>query len=287
MTMPGAIPRVELERAIDAALTEDLALGDPTTDALIPPERHGRATMVARELGIASGIDVAGAVFQRVDPSLSATALVSDGQALEAGGLVLSVEGAFASILSAERTALNFAQRMSGIATLTARYIKAVEGTGAIIVDTRKTAPGLRLLDKHAVASGGGRNHRLALGDGILIKDNHIDALRDGGMSIAEIVARAREHAAHTIKIEVEVQSLDEARDAMDGKPDILLLDNMDPAEMRKVVELVDSRALTEASGGITLENVAGVAASGVDLISIGALTHSPPALDIGLDYSD
>ncbi len=275
-----------MERVIDAALTEDLALGDPTTDALIPPERQGRAVLVAREAGVASGVDVAAAVFQRVDPSLSATALMSDGQTLEAGGLMLSVEGVFASILGAERTAVNFAQRMSGIATLTARYVKAVEGTGATIIDTRKTVPGLRVLDKHAVTSGGGRNHRQALGDGILIKDNHIDALRAEGMSIGEIVARARENAAHTIKIEVEVQSLDEARDALDGNPDILLIDNMSPDDMRKVVDLVDGRALTEASGGITLENVPEVAASGVDLISIGALTHSPRALDISLDYS-
>ena len=242
--------------------------------------------MVAREPGIACGVDIAANVFQRVDPTLSVTPLVGDGQALEAGGLMLSVEGAFASILSAERTAVNFAQRMSGIATLTARYVKAVDGSGATIVDTRKTAPGLRVLDKHAVASGGGRNHRQALGDGVLIKDNHIDALRAEGLSIAEIVARARENAAHTVKIEVEVQSLAEARDAMDGKPDILLLDNMNPDEMRRVVDLVDGHALIEASGGINLENVAGVAATGVDLISIGALTHSPRALDIGLDYS-
>ena len=281
-----AIPRVELERAIDAALTEDLALGDPTTDALIPHERQGRATMVAREPGIACGVDVAANVFQRVDPTLSVTPLVGDGQTLEAGSLMLSVEGAFGSILRAERTAVNFAQRMSGIATLTAQYVKAVEGTSTTIVDTRKTAPGLRVLDKHAVASGGGRNHRQALGDGVLIKDNHIDALRAEGMSIGEIVTRARENAPHTIKIEVEVQSLAEARDAMDGKPDILLLDNMTPDDMRKVVDLIDGRALTEASGGITLETVAGVAATGVDLISIGALTHSPRALDISLDYS-
>ncbi len=281
-----AIPRVELERAIDAALSEDLALGDPTTDSLIPPERQGRAVMVAREPGVASGVEVAAAVFQRVDPSLNAIALVSDGQPLEADGRMLSVEGNFGSILSAERTAVNFAQRMSGIATLTARYVAAVEGTGATIIDTRKTAPGLRVLDKHAVASGGGRNHRQALGDGVLIKDNHIDALRDEGLSIGEIVERARANASHTIKIEVEVQSVEEARDALAGKPDILLLDNMAPEDMRKVVELVDGRALIEASGGITLETVAEVAASGVDLISIGALTHSPPALDLSLDYS-
>lgn len=281
-----AIPRVELERAIDAALVEDLALGDTTTNALIPPERQGRANMVARESGVASGVDVAAAVFLRVDPSLSVTPLVSDGDVLEAGSMMLSIEGNFASILSAERTAVNFAQRMSGIATLSAAYVKAVEGTGAVIVDTRKTAPGLRVFDKHAVDSGGGRNHRQALGDGVLIKDNHIDALRDEGLSIADIVVRARENAAHTIKIEVEVQSLDEARDAMNGSPDILLLDNMSPDEMRTVVALVDGRAITEASGGITLANVAEVAATGVDLISIGALTHSAAALDISLDYS-
>jgi nicotinate-nucleotide pyrophosphorylase (carboxylating) len=175
---------------------------------------------------------------------------------------------------------------MSGIATATRKYVDAVSHTKATIVDTRKTAPGLRWFDKYAVASGGGQNHRHALGDGVLIKDNHTEALQQVGLSIAEIVQRARANAPHTIKIEVEVQSIDEAKDAIKGSPDIMLLDNLSPADMREIVEMVDGRAILEASGGITLGAVAEVAATGVDLISIGALTHSVQALDISLDYS-
>ena len=286
MTAMVAIPALEIQRAVTVALLEDLALGDPTTTSLIPAELEGRVTMVAREPGIVSGIGVAEAAFLAHDSTLSTTPLLSDGTAVEAETAMLSVEGNFRSILMAERTAVNFAQRMSGIATATRQYVDAVADTKATIVDTRKTAPGLRWFDKYAVASGGGQNHRHALGDGVLIKDNHIEALQQLGLSIAEIVQRARANAPHTIKIEVEVQSIDEARDAINGSPDIMLLDNLSPAVMREIVEMVDGRAILEASGGITLDGVAEVAATGVDLISIGALTHSVQALDISLDYS-
>ena len=286
MTVMVAIPALEIQRAVKAALLEDLALGDPTTTSLIPAEHEGRVTMVAREPGIVSGIEVAEAAFLAYDSTLSTTPLLSDGSTVEAQTAILSVEGNFRSILMAERTAVNFAQRMSGIATATRQYVDAVAHTKATIVDTRKTAPGLRWFDKYAVASGGGQNHRHALGDGVLIKDNHIEALQQLGLSIAEIVQRARANAPHTIKIEVEVQSIDEARDAINGSPDIMLLDNLSPAVMREIVEMVDGRVILEASGGITLDGVAEVAATGVDLISIGALTHSVQALDISLDYS-
>ena len=281
-----AIPVLEIQRAVKAALLEDLALGDPTTTSLIPVEREGRVTMVARESGVVSGIEVAEAVFLAHDSTLSTTPLLLDGTTVGAQTAMLSVEGNFRSILMAERTAVNFSQRMSGIATVTRQYVDAVADTKATIVDTRKTAPGLRWFDKYAVASGGGQNHRHALGDGVLIKDNHIEALQQVGLSIAEIVDRARANAPHTIKIEVEVQSIDEARDAINGSPDIMLLDNLSPAVMREIVEMVDGRAVLEASGGIMFDAVAEVAATGVDLISIGALTHSVQALDISLDYS-
>jgi len=281
-----AIPVLEIQRAVKAALLEDLALGDPTTTSLIPVEREGRVTMVARESGVVSGIEVAEAVFLAHDSTLSTTPLLLDGTTVGTQTAMLSVEGNFRSILMAERTAVNFSQRMSGIATVTRQYVDAVADTKATIVDTRKTAPGLRWFDKYAVASGGGQNHRHALGDGVLIKDNHIEALQQVGLSIAEIVDRARANAPHTIKIEVEVQSIDEARDAINGSPDIMLLDNLSPAVMREIVEMVDGRAVLEASGGIMFDTVAEVAATGVDLISIGALTHSVQALDISLDYS-
>jgi nicotinate-nucleotide pyrophosphorylase (carboxylating) len=282
------IPGIELNRIIDAALSEDLGLGDPTTEALIPPETTDRATLVARESGVAAGIEVAVATFLRVDPDLQATMLLDDGSSVESGARLAAIEGSFASILKAERTALNFAQRMSGIATQTSQYVAVVagvEGAHCAIVDTRKTAPGLRAIDKLAVELGGGRNHRQALGDGILIKDNHIDVLRSRGMSLVEIVRQARARARHTIRVEVEVQSNDEVAEALEGGVDIIMLDNMAPEVMAEAVQQIDGRAIVEASGGITLDSIAEIAATGVDIISVGALTHSSQALDIGLDY--
>lgn len=241
--------------------------------------------MVTRDAGVVAGIGVAAAVFRRLDGRLQTFESLSDGDRLESGSVLATVDGPVAPMLTGERTALNFVQRMSGIATLTARYVDAVQGTDAVIVDTRKTAPGLRVLDKHAVAAGGGRNHRQALGDGVLIKDNHIAALRAQGVGLEEVVERARANAPHTVRIEVEVQTVAEAEEALRGGADILLLDNMPADAMREAVAVVAGRALLEASGGITLDNVAEVAATGVDLISVGALTHSSRALDISMEF--
>jgi len=275
----------ELNETIDRALAEDIASGDPTTAALIPSHLEGTALLTAREPGVLAGIDVALAVFGRLDPTIVTTAVLLDGDRLERGSVVGKVRGPLAGILGAERTALNFIQRMSGIATMTDRFVRAVRGTGASIVDTRKTAPGLRALDKMAVAIGGGKNHRRNLGDGILIKDNHCAALEAEGVSLPQIIRQARTRTSHTLRIEVEVESVEEARAAVEAGADIVMLDNMSVDEMREAVKIAQGRALTEASGNVTLENVAEIAETGVDLISVGVLTHSVHALDIGLDY--
>ena len=274
----------ETESLIDRALTEDLSLGDPTTEVLIPPESTGSAELVAKEEGVLAGLDVGLAVFKRVDATLETAKALEDGAGLEAGVTVASVRGSVSSILMAERTALNFVRRLSGVATETARYVEAVEGYDVRIIDTRKTTPGLRTLDKYAVRAGGGHNHRRNLGDGILIKDNHIAALRARGLSLGDIVKKAYANASHMIKIEVEVEDLDQVREALDAGAEILLLDNMSYDEMAAAVELCKGRAITEASGDVTLERVRQVAATGVDLISVGALTHSVNALNISLD---
>ena len=274
----------EIEGLIDRALTEDLSIGDPTTDALIPAGLSGRAHLVARTEGVLAGIDVALAVFRRVDAGLAVSAHIHDGSGLEADATIASIEGPVSSILMAERTALNFVQRLSGIATETRRYVQAVAGYDARILDTRKTTPGLRTLEKYAVRAGGGFNHRRNLGDGILIKDNHIHALHQQGMSLGDIIGKARANAAHTVRVEVEVEDPRQVREALDAGAEILLLDNMPLAEMAEAVTLARGRATIEASGGITIDTVASVAATGVDFISVGALTHSVKALDISLD---
>ena len=273
-----------LEAVIDRALEEDLGDGDVTTSALVPGHATGEARLVAHESGVLAGLPVAMAVFRRVDASLITVELVSDGNAIDAGECAGTVSGSLASILMAERTALNFLQRMSGIATLTSKYVDAVSGTNAQILDTRKTAPGLRALDKYAVAAGGGRNHRLNLGDGVLIKDNHIAALLADGEETGKIIQIARENSANDLKIEIEVESVEEARAAIEGGADIVMLDNMSLDEVAEAARIARGRCLTEVSGGVTLERVAEIAATGVDLISVGALTHSVKALDFGLD---
>ena len=279
------LPHAALDDVIDRALREDLGLGDPTTDALIPPGLRGAANLVARSPGVLAGIEGACEVFRRVDPRIDAEPLVEDGQRLESGQTIARISGSMAGILKAERTALNLLQRMSGIATMTAQLVEAVRGTGARIIDTRKTAPGLRALDKYAVTAGGGFNHRFNLGDRVLIKDNHIEALASEGLGLADVVRRARENARHNLRIEVEVETVEQAAEALEGGADIILLDNMSPDEMGRAVRLIDGRALTEASGEINLKTVRAAAESGVDLISVGALTHSVQALNIGLDY--
>ena len=274
----------EVELLIDRALSEDLGAGDATTDALIQEQDEATAELVAKDTGLLAGIDICVAVFRRVDPSLVARVAMEDGSGLDPGDVIALIEGSTASILRAERTALNFLQRLSGVATETSRYVKAVEGHAARIVDTRKTTPGLRVLEKYAVRIGGGFNHRRNLGDGVLIKDNHIEALLARGMTLGEIVRQAQANAPHTIRVEVEVTDLGQVREALDAGAEILLLDNMSVEQMEAAVKMARGKAMTEASGGIDLETVAAVAATGVDLISVGALTHSVKALDISLD---
>jgi nicotinate-nucleotide pyrophosphorylase (carboxylating) len=274
----------QLDKIISAALEEDTGRGDITTEALLPPDLTGRASFVVKEVGILAGIEVAGRVFHKLDPSLQAKTLIKDGASVRAGDIAGTITGRVASILKGERIALNFLQRLSGIATTTSRYVAEVGGLKAKIYDTRKTTPGLRLLEKYAVRAGGGHNHRLSLGDAVLIKDNHIAALRSTGLSVAEIVAKARQKAPPGVTIEVEVTGITEAEEALKAGPDIIMLDNMGPDEMKRVVTMVSGRARLEASGGITLETVRRVAETGVDMISVGALTHSYKALDISLE---
>ena len=277
---------LETEALIDRALSEDLSIGDPTTDILIPPDMQGQASFVAKQEGVLAGLDVALAVFQRFDRSLVAETHVQDGERLEHGALIATVSGRMNPMLKAERTALNFIRRMSGIASETAAYVREVDGYDVRIVDTRKTTPGLRALEKYAVRVGGGYNHRQNLGDGILIKDNHIEALRAMGMTLGDVVRKANREKSHTINVEVEVEDLAQVEEALDAGAKILLLDNMEPEDMAVAVRMSEGKAVTEASGNITLRTVRAAAASGVDLISVGALTHSAKDLDISLDFA-
>ena len=271
---------------IDSALAEDVSMGDPTTDILIDGDLSGRADMTAREPGVLAGIDVAAAVFRRLDPSLQVETVTEDGSRVAPGDRLAAVTGRVASVLKAERTALNFVQRLSGIATETSRYVDAVEGLHARIVDTRKTTPGLRKLEKYAVVTGGGQNHRRNLADGILIKDNHIEAMELQGMSIGDVVRRALDGAPHTIKVEIEVETIEQLEEVLDAGADLVLLDNMGVGQMATAVKVAAGRAVLEASGGITLDTVRAIAETGVDIISVGALTHSARALNVGLDMA-
>jgi len=276
------LPRPLIQRAVELALAEDLGVrGDLTTDATVPAGIMASALFGARRAGVVSGLAVAEAAFRTLDDGVRFEALVADGTPVDAGTHVARVHGRARTLLTGERVALNFLSHMSGIATLTRRYVDLVAGTKAMIADTRKTTPGLRAFEKYAVRCGGGQNHRSGLFDAILIKDNHIVAA--GGIKAA--IASARAHAGHMVKIEVEVDDLDALAKALAYPIDAVLLDNMDPATLRRAVEMVGGRALTEASGGVNLETVRAIAESGVDLISVGALTHSAPILDLGLDF--
>ena len=271
---------------IDSALAEDVGMGDPTTDILIDPDLSGRADLTVREHGVLAGIEVASTVFRRLDPSLQVEIFTKDGSEVAPDDRLATVVGSVASILKAERTALNFVQRLSGIATETRRYVKAIEGTHARIVDTRKTTPGLRNLEKYAVAMGGGGNHRRNLADGILIKDNHIEAMQLQGLGIGDVVRRALAGAPHTIKVEIEVETIEQLEEVLDAGADLVLLDNMGVEQMAAAVKVAGGRAVLEASGGITLKTVRAIAETGVDIISVGALTHSARALNLGLDMA-
>ncbi len=273
----------QLDNIVDVALAEDTSHGDITSQALIPPNLSGRASILIKKRGIVAGGEVAKRVFLRTDPSLKVELLITDGTRVKPGDIMATVSGRVASILKAERVALNFLQRLSGIASLTNQYVARARGGTVNITETRKTTPGLRRLEKYAVRMGGGKNHRFHLGDGILIKDNHIAALRALGMSLKDMVAKAKRNAPG-VKVEVEVTNREETLEAVEAGADIIMLDNMGPEEMRPLVILISGRARIEASGGITLANVRQVAATGVDIISVGALTHSPKALDISLE---
>ena len=274
----------EIDAAIGIALEEDAGGGDVTSDALIPSVLRGKASILIKENGVLAGIDVATRVFQITDPSLKISILIKDGTPIQPGDIAAVISGSVRSLLKAERTALNFLQRLSGIATLTARYAAEVKGSGAKVYDTRKTTPGLRVLEKYAVRMGGGHNHRRNLSDAVLIKDNHIAAMRAAGLNLEQIIHKAREKAPEGMIIEAEVTSLAEAAEALKAGADIIMLDNMSPADMKKAVDMVAHRAKLEASGNITLANLRETAATGVDIISIGALTHSYKALDISLE---
>ncbi|MBX7221036.1 MAG: carboxylating nicotinate-nucleotide diphosphorylase [Blastocatellia bacterium] len=274
-----------IQNLVATYLEEDIGRGDVTTQTTVAPDIYARGKFLAKSGIVLAGLEVAELVFQWLDPELQLEAFYFDGDTIAAGTEIARIEGPAHVLLAGERVALNLLQRMSGIATLTRRYVKAVEGTGAQIVDTRKTAPGLRIFDKYAVKMGGGRNHRFGLDDGLLIKDNHI-ALA-GGLAIA--VKRARETGSHLLKIEVEAATLEQVKDAVKVGADVVLLDNMTPEKVREAVTLIRAeepagrRTLTEASGSVSLETVRGYAEAGVDLISVGALTHSPAAADISL----
>ena len=288
----------QIDEIIDRALTEDLGRGDVTTETLIPSDRQGIGSIVVKEKGILAGIDEAKRVFHRVDPGIQVDIFLEDGSRVKPVDVVAKVRGNVASILKAERVALNFLQRLSGIASETNRYVEAVKGLPVRIMDTRKTTPGLRLLEKYAVRVGGGENHRMNLGAGILIKDNHLAVLRSSGLSLKEGMDKARQNAllslrgapsrsnleARQTQIEVEVKTLQEAEEVAEAGADIIMLDNMNLEEMRQAVRLIHGRALIEASGGVTLDRLRAIAETGVDYISVGAITHSVKAVDISLE---
>lgn len=270
-----------LRALVKSALYEDIGAGDITSMLTVPEQAASRAVISVREDGIIAGMDVAAMVFTVVDPIVKFDRKAGDGDKVTAGQAIAIVEGRSRSLLSGERVALNFLQRLSGIATRTAKFVELVAGTHAAVVDTRKTTPGIRALEKYAVRVGGGRNHRFGLADGILIKDNHIIAA--GGITSA--VESAKKNAPHTLKLEIEVRTLEELEEAIKAGADIIMLDNMDIETMRRAVEITSGRAILEASGGVNEATIAGIAATGVDLISVGALTHSVKALDIGMDF--
>jgi len=273
-----------LTRVVGAALEEDAPWGDLTSAALIPEDATATADLVAREPGVFSGGSVFTAAFALTDPHLDVDLHVGDGDAFAAGDVLASVSGSARSILTAERVALNFTQRMSGIATVTAAYVHAVAGTGARIADTRKTTPGLRAFERHAVVSGGGSNHRYSLSDAVMAKDNHLAVLTRSGADLADALRDALTRLPHTTHVVVEVDRIDQIPAVLAGGAHTVLLDNFTLDDLREGVALIGDRATTEASGGVNLETVGAIAATGVDVISVGALTHSARALDLGLD---
>jgi len=277
--------QAQFEKIIDLALEEDTGRGDITSEALIPSNLAGRASLLAKEEGILAGGEVARITFLKVDPSLEVEILIQDGNRIKPGDILATVHGRVINILKAERVVLNFLSRLSGVASETARYIAKLEGLSVAISDTRKTSPGLRMLEKYAVYAAGGRSHRPDLASGILIKDNHLVALKAKGISLKDAVALAKEKARSGIKVEVEVNTTSQAQEAVDGGADVIMLDNMSLDDMKLAVDLIPEEIEVEASGGITLDNVREVAMTGVDVISVGAITHSARALDFSLEF--
>ena len=273
------VNQIYIDNLIKTALLEDINYLDTTTDYLIPAEQEGEAKFLAKASGVLCGIDIALRVFELLQPDFKYEVFIKDGEKVNEGDIIATVSCKTRTLLKGERTALNLLQHLSGIATETARCVELVEGTNASIADTRKTLPGMRPIQKYAVTVGGGRNHRYNLSDAAMLKDNHIDA----GGGITNAVAKLKSKLGHMTKIEVEVRNLDELKEAIDANVDVIMLDNMSPELMAEAVKITDGRALLEASGGITSDTIRAVAESGVDIISIGALTHSVKAFDISL----
>ncbi|TFC81208.1 carboxylating nicotinate-nucleotide diphosphorylase [Cryobacterium cheniae] len=273
-----------IDTVVRAALEEDAPWGDLTSQVLIPADADATAQLVARESGVFSGGAVFAAAFRLTDPRIVVRVLVADGTVFAAGDALAEVSGSARGILQAERIGLNFVQRMSGIATLTALYVAETAGTRARIVDTRKTTPGLRVLERAAVRDGGGHNHRFSLSDAVMAKDNHLAVLTAGGLNLTEALRQVRDRISHTTHLEVEVDRIDQIEPVLAAGVDTIMLDNFSLGDLREGVRLTEGRALVEASGGVSLQTVRGIAETGVDIISVGAITHSVRSLDLGLD---
>ena len=278
------IPQKTIDHLIDLAFEEDLGTGDLTTQILIPPALETRAIFLAKSEGVLAGIEIARRVFLKLDPEMTFKIFIKDGSPLQKSNIIAEVKGKARAILTGERSALNFLQRLSGLATNTSQFVARVNDLPVMIIDTRKTTPGYRLLEKYAVRMGGGHNHRLNLTDGVLIKDNHLLLLRKTRKTLKDAVVQARKKAPAGLKIEVETTNLGEVREAVEAGADIIMFDNMSPAMMKRAVKLLPSGILSEASGGVNLESVRAIAETGVNFISVGALTHSSKALDISLE---
>ena len=273
-----------IDSVVRMALAEDAPWGDLTSEVFLPAETPATAVLVSREPGILSGLDVFARTFELVDSSTVVEKIAINGARIEPGAVLARISGTARSVLRAERIALNLSQRMTGIATLTAQYVALTEGTKARVVDTRKTTPGLRMLERQAVRDGGGHNRRFSLSDAVLAKDNHLAVLAAAGIPIGDAIRVARARLGHTAHLEVEVDRVDQIEAVVSAGVDTIMLDNFTPDQLREGVAIVAGRALVEASGGVSLDTVAGIAATGVDLISVGALTHSVRSLDLGLD---
>jgi len=282
--MPTILSSDEIDRFIEHLIAEDAAERDITTESVVDENIECNAVIESKEQGIVCGIDFAEMVFINIDPSINITKIVQDGTTISKGDILLELQGKASVILAGERIALNLIQHLSGISTLTAQFVNSVKSTKAVITDTRKTVPGIRRFQKYAVTMGGGKNHRMNLADGILIKDNHIKFNEINGLSISDVVKKSRDNSEASADIEVEVDNLDQFRTVLVQEPDIILLDNMDTETMKMAVKINNNKALLEASGGVTLSTVKAIAETGVDLISVGALTHSSSALDMSLN---